>query len=479
MLTKNEKEKLKYADSKRRLNEEAQLWFDAWMKKNVKDEPFKVCEDKKLNLQILMQEILKGKMNKPYAFAKRALKTYYPERKDEIAEYVNFADLKINKPIELIVKFVNEYIVEGEPWEYCNKTELNNRLSALCARRLKEVFGNLIYVNLGNFALKYGADGYTKGVVLGDCLEDLGYVKVSNSFPFFISKENCNEIVDLKNCQEWLLEMYQEVTENYIKNLNQFILNKLDVKKFDNICLVIQSYLNNVEKRLSKKSLNSKEFKECKKAVIQFFEVDINKCRKLNTKEGFHGEMHVVVLESFNKIANNSASQEDLNNIKNFYKHCLKVYQAMTTPDENGKTYPENYFALTTIMPRQMISMLGRLQKCTILNQEQVQTAGKIITTVRKAFTFGSHWIQNAPVCRDLKDVLINFKGLKCSSLNYSYDLSNERNYKQFVEKVKETVECNKLQNSDVCVQMIGRKLLKGENPINLNVLNKDSVLAK
>lgn len=442
-----------------------------WFKEIVKNYHVKT-----INLNLTKEEILDEVMTKIFAgdfdnlksASKIVIKSYVEQKPEEIKPFVSLEDIEIRKPLLVLQDFFSKYIKEGE---YTFKTfaEVNEELAKVYSDKMEDVFGDVVFVNYPNLNL---AETYSFKRKFLAKMQEKGYKEFSQDSCFLIKNKIEQPQIKQEN-QSMLLRAYNDVMQIYVENYRDF--QRKDKESFEKFWELIELFLDNVEVRLSEESKKNPKFVENKQKADKFFEANLHEVKSKIAKFGKHYQDLEKARIASKKIAQGQASEQDLKSVDDIYQTILQVGKVLSIKDEKGINYPANYFTATKFEPSALLNIINFIEKDANLSQEQIDKLAPIKTMIRQAFpNFSQTNIGNNFEIVQLLD--LRFKGVKKTNENVLYDFSDDKQYKNFVEKVENVVKENNLPKTEQCIYYVARDLANGRYPINLKENEKHKI---
>ncbi len=438
--------------------------FKEWVMR-FNERPFDLTRSKEEVAEEFYERFLSGYYKSVKDFAKSVLKSYILTNEDEIIEFVKPEDLIIKKPVDLINKFLNEYIVENDKVDCQNTNDVSEAIAKLIFAEAENVFGNVIYLDMLNPKFKTVPE-IKRGVV--EAYKQEGFLPYSKDVRFLIRKEKTAEINGGTKHQIALLKMYDYIFENYIKNYQSHIHKDFSEDQYNEFWTVVKLCLDNIENRLTEESRKNEKFVEDKHLADTFFESTKEKVRRTFTKEGRYGDYYNVIKNSLKNYLGGNYDNQDIQNLQQFYQRIELVNGALKITDEKRQNYPANYFVYMPIHPATILDLLSRFQKSTFLSDKQKLLVGDTKRLIRA--TFPNPYMSNTGDVAKVGEVLLPFKNKTQFSDGTVRDLTSDEKYNEFVGKVENYIKQNNLPGYSLCISCVGKDIYKGREPINTNL---------
>ena len=414
----------------------------------------------------LFNRFLTGYYKGIKSFSKSILKSYIlsKEREEEVFDFINPEDLTIKKPIELINKFLKEYIVENNAVDCKNAGDVGLKIAESIFEYYQSVFGKTIYFDMLYPGFKTMPE-VKKSIV--EVYKSLGYVAYPKDPRFLISSNVSEPLVPNPKNQETILKMYYHIYDVYVWNYQSHINSKFTEDRYNEFWGVVKLFFNSLETLLTDESKHDEGFVKIKKKVDNFFESTQEKVRRIHTQDGRYGDYCKAIRESLKHYMSGSFDNSDLSNLQEFYERTVRLHSALDIFDENGQNYPVNYFVCMPIHPTTIIDLLSRFQKSDFLTEKQKLLVGDTKRLIR--FSFPDPRMANNGDVAKVEEVLLPFRNKIKLPDGTVRDLTNAGNFEKFVSTVSKFIEDNKLPKYEVCISCVGRDIYKGRPPITVD----------
>lgn len=458
-------EKLKQAELDKQL---AYEHFCSWVV-NFDEKSFNLKTSKADIVYDFYNRFLNNEFQGIKEFTRAVLKSYVMAKDEEIKPFVSPEDFAIKKPVELINKFLNDFIINGKPVQCENSEDVYKALAKIIATNTEEIFGHMLYLNL--LSPKSKSFGDTKKFLIEEFKNRKYLPYIKDDQRFLIKIRPISIVENNQNQQRILLETYISAVNIFIDGYRGHFSEAVKKDKFNKFWDAVGFFLSNVERKLSEENKISEDFVQAKKNVENFYGTTKEILRRSKTAEGRNGVYYNLVKESLRNFLDGKASDEEKNALNAFCNKVKVLNKALKITDEKGQNYPVNYFACMPIHPATMLSLLTRMQNSGILSDELARIFGETKSLTRASFTTTK---DNFPVFGNTGDVtsieetLRSFKGQEQVVNGYVCDLSDENQYDMFVEKVEKVVDKNSLPKNQLCITYIGKDIIRGREPINL-----------
>lgn len=438
--------------------------FKEWVMR-FSERPFDLNGSKEKVAEEFYERFLAGYYKSIKEFSKSVLKSYVLTKEDEIIDFVKPEDLIIKKPVDLINKFLNEYIVDHGKVDCQNTNDVSSVVSKLIFEEAEKVFGDVIYLDMLNPKFKTIPE-IKRGVV--EAYKKEGFLPYSKDVRFLIRKEKTAEINDGAKHQAALLRIYNYIFDSYIKNYQSHIHRDFSEDQYNEFWTVVKLCLDNIESRLTGESKKNEKFVETKHLVDIFFESTKERVRRTFTKEGRYGDYYNVIKNSLKNYLGGSYDNQDIQNLQQFYEKIELVNGALKVTDDKNQNYPANYFVYMPIHPATILDLLSRFQKSDFLSEKQKLVVGDTKRWIRA--TFPNPYLSNTGDVAKVRDVLLPFKNKTQFSDGTVRDLTSDEKYNEFVGKVENYIKQNNLPGYSLCISCVGKDIYKGREPINTNL---------
>ena len=438
--------------------------FKEWVMR-FSERPFDLNGSKEKVAEEFYERFLAGYYKSIKEFSKSVLKSYVLTKEEEIIDFVKPEDLIIKKPVDLINKFLNEYIVDHGKVDCQNTNDVSSVVSKLIFEEAEKVFGDVIYLDMLNPKFKTIPE-IKRGVV--EAYKKEGFLPYSKDVRFLIRKEKTAEINDGAKHQAALLKIYNYIFDSYIKNYQAHIHRDFSEDQYNEFWTVVKLCLDNIESRLTEESKKNEKFVETKHLVDTFFESTKERVRRTFTKEGRYGDYYNVIKNSLKNYLGGSYDNQDVQNLQQFYERIELVNEALKVTDDKNQNYPANYFVYMPIHPATILDLLSRFQKSDFLSEKQKLVVGDTKRWIRA--TFPNPYLSNTGDVAKVRDVLLPFKNKTQFSDGTVRDLTSDEKYNEFVGKVENYIKHNNLPGYSLCISCVGKDIYKGREPINTNL---------
>lgn len=438
--------------------------FKEWVMR-FSERPFDLNGSKEKVAEEFYERFLAGYYKSIKEFSKSVLKSYVLTEEEEIIDFVKPEDLIIKKPVDLINKFLNEYIVDHGKVDCQNTNDVSSVVSKLIFEEAEKVFGDVIYLDMLNPKFKTIPE-IKRGVV--EAYKKEGFLPYSKDVRFLIRKEKTAEINGGAKHQAALLRIYNYIFDSYIKNYQSHIHRDFSEDQYNEFWTVVKLCLDNIESRLTEESKKNEKFVETKHFVDIFFESTKERVRRTFTKEGRYGDYYNVIKNSLKNYLSGSYDNQDVQNLQQFYERIELVNEALKVTDDKNQNYPANYFVYMPIHPATILDLLSRFQKSDFLSEKQKLVVGDTKRWIRA--TFPNPYLSNTGDVAKVRDVLLPFKNKTQFSDGTVRDLTSDEKYNEFVGKVENYIKQNNLPGYSLCISCVGKDIYKGREPINTNL---------
>lgn len=379
----------------------------------------------------------------------------------EVENFVSTQDLKISKPFALISKFLSDISTKEQTYNCSTLDDVKKSISKIVMDEIEDTFGNNIY-------LKYLTTVDIGSAVKAEC-KDRGY-ELWKKKPFAVKAE-ANDLKVAKN-QELLMSIYIHVVKNYIKDYTSQMKREIKEDDFNMLWNTVEDFLNNAQERMSEATKNNPKFLQYKQQADNFFNNTINQIYSTYVIEAKHGPLYHTLKTSFEHFENGDYTKQDIDIVRDFYSRIVKLNEALSVvgKDENGEfNYPANYFVVMPIDNQVLSDCFKKLddvnKKYNIISDYDENMVASTKTLINKSFKRGLIPSSSA-VCEPEKFLAV-YKGQKFVYKNgVTVDISTEKEYEKFVERVVEVLEKNKLRKTQECVSIVASYLSKGREAI-------------
>ena len=395
-------------------------------------------------------------------FAMSILKSYVIFDENAIVDFVSPEDLTIKRPLKLINKFLNDYILEQKV-ECQNKNEIVSVIADTIFDDTKKTFGNVIYLEMVSPKFKT-IPGVKSAVV--NLYKTQGFIPYSRDNRFLFGKGNDATIPTSARRQKRLLDTYNFVADEYIKNYKLQINKNLTEEQYNNLWSVVKACLNSIESRMTEATKQDTKFIASKKLAGDFFENKQEGVRRSITRAGRHGDYYLQVKESLKNYSSGKYSEEDVQNLGEFYERLRVLKKALSIKDSKNKNYPTNYFVCMPIHPLTAIDLISKFQRSGFLTQEQEANVVSAKSLIRGCFS--SPYMSNGGDVADPKEVLLSYKHKTVFPDGTVKDYTGDENYSKFVSQVDSYIEAHHLPKYAECIACVGQDLFRGREPINM-----------
>ncbi|MBP3619470.1 MAG: hypothetical protein J6J24_02285 [Clostridia bacterium] len=440
--------------------------FTRWAR-NYNGRIFNLDADKSKVRDDFLDRYLKGEFVNNADLVEAIVKSYSVVKPNEIEEYIDAQKMGVGivNQYGLISKFLSDYVLDGNVVCKSN-AEVYAEISDFLVDRMEEMCGDVIYAEA--LIPKEKSSKLLKDGIVSK-LKEKGYVQFKQDSKFFL-RPTMSQGVAPQDAQEYLLATYQLLVAEYVKNYASKIKRGVDATSFKEFWSVVEVVLDNYERRMSETTKASAEFLKAKTKVEAFFDAgNIEKIRRSCTPKGRRGDYYQEIYEALYNFKRESATEQDVELLKNFYHKVETLNKALSITDENGRNYPANYFVcMKEIHPANIVDILAKMQSLNIFSVSQKETLDQTKLLVRKSF--GNYSVRNNGEFCDLRSTLSKFK-IRSERDGVVIDNSTEDGYNAFIAKVDKYISENNLPSSDICAETVARDFMKGrENPINLQV---------
>lgn len=390
------------------------------------------------------------------------LKSYVMVNNDEVMAFVSPEDLVINKHLKLINKFLNEYVLENNV-ECNNKTDIINTIANAIFEDAKKTYGSALYMEI--LSPKCKVIPQVKSAVV-NLYKSQGFVSYSRDCRFLFKKEKDVTIPTSARRQKKLLNTYNFIADQYVKNYKIHINKNLTEEKYNELWAVIKTCLNNIENRMTAETKKDPSFIASKAIADDFFVNKQEGVRRSVTRAGRHGDYYLQVKESLKHFLSGEYNDSDVKNLSEFYDRLNVLKKALSIKDSKNKNYPTNYFVCMPIHPLTAIDLISKFQRSGFLTQEQEQNVASAKSLIRSSFS--SPYMTNSGDVADSKDVLLEYKHKTVFPDGTVKDYTEDANYDKFIGQVDSYIEAHHLPKYAECISCVGQELFRGREPINL-----------
>ena len=444
--------------------EEKKEQFDWYIEiaKNYSVKPLNLNAPKEEVYAEFIKRYMTKEMDQASKFYKVLEKSYATYKPEKLKDILSYEDIKIKKSTDLLELFFEDLI--GSKQKFKNIVEFNETLTRLHTQKLEDVFGNIAFATCSYITVK--EDSAFKGPFIKS-MKDRGYVMAEGFQNIFIHKNPHEKLEIKKENQGLLLDAYKEIVRIYVDHYSDFV--KKDRQTVEKFWDVVKLATENIEARLTIESKRSEEFLSCKAKLTNCFEVSLKKVFK-NSRISELFEEFEAVKDATKRLETKNASESDKLLVNKFYKMIEKVGEVLSVVGKDGQPHPVNYYLATKFEPLEFIEIITYLQKKDIWTEEQRKLITQVKTLIRKNFDKQNCTaIPKSILGKDLnvKEVLdIRFKGVITRTKTSLVDLTDEKDYLQFVKNVEDVVKKYDFPHSEWCISLIGKEFIKGRQPV-------------
>lgn len=437
-------------------------FFFEWVDKFIAEKPFDLSKSaEEVNAQFV-ERYLKGDFKRIKVLANAILKSYVPERYEEIKGFVSTADLSIINYVGLIEKFAlticPESVLPKEPVK--NSEELKKFLGEIVAENLVETMGDALYVRsmtLGEMDTK---------THVKDALRERGFQQFSKKLEFFLREQTGEK--DPASNQDLLLSIYCSVVNDYIKNYSTHTKKRSKKENFEQIWNVVEIFLAEAEQKMTAETIQNPIFVKAKEATEWFFGNVKERLYSTDVYEGNRGEYYLMLSKALKHKKDDCATPEDDAVIVDFCHKIENLNRALSIVDAEGNNYPVNYFKCMPIHPSNIIECMTKLDAVGSAYEEfDRKTLVETKTLISKTM-MGMRKYNSGDRC-DVSDVLKEFR-MKYERGEFSIDLTDDKQFSQFIGDVDKIIEENELPRNEMCIWLVGRDLFRGrKTPVKVD----------
>ena len=479
------KEATKAAKEKNRQiveNENRQYFFE-YALKNKKVPNIVLNEDKEFNfnsfLNTLKNDYCKNFEDLIWAIYKtyinyQGVNNFDEAKEKEINEFLNFTaqDMTSNsfsraKSIKLYEKFLNDFIYKNdyEKWHSFAKTEdCMMATFYLIDTRLTERMRNIKYFNFSqishnNFIAKFKTYLEKAGNTTFLSLPNLVFDGRTDFMAMPKKEIDSNAYV-----QEFLIKSYIDFGKNlaihYRENINgkNSIIKREDIEKDWELLKEAKISLENMLSEESKKRAEVADVIEKTNYLLNNDELFkfIDRC----SYEGKHGDYYISVQEAIK----NPTTKESQEIIKKFLRDMKKVTECLSYRDENGRSYPVNYFKVLRNNPSDTYMLINSCKE--VVSSDEA----KFLEEVRRLMKFSFGELNNTKVV--IKHHSLSEKGNSVSVKNVarllgidsmtSYNNLDKEALSKIPEQVERVMKKENLPENLSCIKLVFQACLNG-----------------
>lgn len=414
---------------------------------DIKDDFFKFMQEKKTDdMKVVIKKIVKG-----YIAQNRA---------DELESCLdkNTNSLKVSAVLK---KFVSEYILLKPIDNNVQLAGLFDIIAQQHIERLKELSGDIIYINTfsNNFAYaKYKnviKQNLEKICIKSEVLD--GWYHYLGDISLEIKPQNQNTLLDL----------YERVTRNYFLNCRNFLSNNSSYKEIADYASLLGKIVKNIDKRLTEKSKTTKSYELSKLRESKFFNDELENLFGLATLKKKENNNFESLRESLLNIKKDEYTQKDITNLEKFIDEAVEVDKVLSITDENGNHFPANFYKVVKMSPNQFNYCVRIIRKFP----EEMLKAKQ--DTILAAYLKVKTMISTSQ-SKDNEQTVLNVeeelkKNRQVVTLKGQVvDMRNDDVLKNVANKVENCIKENNLARYQSCIAFLAKSLMFNKNPICL-----------
>lgn len=439
--------------------------FKDWVSR-YSGKTFDLNESKDKIVQDFYFRFMQGDYDDVREFAKAILKSYMLKNENEVLPYVSVVDLKITKPIELIDKFLNEYVVSNKV-EDKNFQGVCSTIGEILAEKTEDIYGDFVYADILNYRY-HGIPSVKKSVL--EYFKKKNYTSFAKDQRFLKKNDTQAQAVVKPENQPFLATEYPALVNRYILSWQDYVKKNASLEDYETFWNTVGNCLNNMELHMSDETKSLPDVKKARAYAENFFMKEKEELKNKLTKEGKNGAYYMLVKNSINRFKDGVANEKDANVLNGFYKNLMKVYRGLSICDEKG-SYPTNYFVAMPIHPTTVLELISSFQKSGFLNDEKNERVGMAKSEIRRNFPnniFGRAGGTNTGIDCDSYKVLHSYRTKTVFPDGRIKDYINEENYKRFVNTVDGYINGHDLPHYEVCILTVAKDLYHDRSPLML-----------
>ena len=428
---------------------------------------FDLKEPKNKIFQDFYFRFMKGDYDDVREFARAILKSYMLKDENEVLPYVSVIDLKISKPIELIDKFLNEYVSDKKV-EDKNFQGVCATIGEILAKKAEDIYGDFVYADILNYRYQ-GIPSVKKSVL--EHLKEENYTAFAKD-QRFLERKNVRTQVEIKpENQPFLAIEYPTVVNRYIASWQDYVKKNASLEEYETFWNTIGNCLYNMELHMNEETKKLPVVQKARGCAERFFMKEKEEVKKKTTKEGKNGEYYMLVKNSIIKFKDGMANEKDINILNKFYQNLLKVDNGLSIQDDFIGSFPTNYFVSMPIHPTTVLELISSFQKSGFLSEKQNERVGMVKSEIRRNFPnniFGRAGGINTGIDCDSYKVLHSYRTKTVFPDGKVKDYTNEENYQNFVNNVDGYINKHELPHYEVCILTVAKDLYRDRSPLML-----------
>ena len=368
---------------------------------------------------------------------------------------ISIEDLRLRHYGKIVEDFLNEKILDEK--NRVTITSIKDIYKA-CAQsiisEMEEIYGNIIFLPLAGtmaqardeFVAEYSARGYKP------------YKKDTR----FLIKDGPQEVKIVEEHQPYLLRSYGKVVKDYVMKVGRYVTDQTTIKNYDEFWGTIKSYLDNIESRMTEETKASAQFEALKLVVNDFFEVAMDRIKKIYIPEGKKGDYYNNLTLAFKNFCAGKASAEDKKILADFYARSEELSKTAFAKrnDKGAPEHPVNYFACMPMHPMLYRVITSRIIKSGILTKEQHDIINDARTCVGKVFNQGEP--NNKGYKNDIFHIDVALSEYRMS--NGAVNFIDDENFAKLIEETRQIMQANNLPESSLCAKSVAHEIVAGRH---------------
>lgn len=450
---------------KEKLEEEKELLqaFREWVG-SINEKTYDLTKPKSEIRDKFIERVVGNKYKSLTNFSMAVLKSFMKYKEEDVLPFVNTNDYKIKKSVGMINKFFNDYVLDDNSADCKNSDDVCKLFSKIVLDEMEETYGAVAYLDIMKDKTMDRLKPY-----LTEEIKNRGYVSCPKDPRFLIKTTQYNGHV-VTDRQSTILKNYEKIVNKYIVDWAPHITENTTDSQYFEFWETVKICLLGMELCMTPETKKSETFIKNKEIIDDFYVNKIDKIRRSKTNDGKRGNYYNLVNGSLDRCINKTNSLEDTEILKRFYHKLENLKEALSYKDENGDSYPVNYFVCMSIHPSTIMSILTKMQRSDLFTKDQVKFLTTVKSEIRKQIP--STNLRNDGDVEKTESVLYGYRLNAVFIDGRKTDLRTDKAYNDFIKKVDEYIDDNNLPRYGVCISLVADAMRNGRSPIKMPQLN-------
>lgn len=450
---------------KEKLEEEEGLLqvFREWVG-SIDEKTYDLTKPKSEIRDKFLERVIDNKYKSLTNFSMAVLKSFMKYKEEDVLPFVDTGAYKIKKPVGMINKFFNDYVLDDNSANCSSSDDVCKLFSKIVLDEMEEVYGAVAYLDI----VKDKTMNRLKPFLTEE-IKNRGYVPCQKDVRFLIKTTQYDGHV-VPNRQSTILKNYEKVVKNYIVNWTLHVSENTTDSQYFEFWETVKLCLLGMELCMTPETKKSEVFIKNKQIIDDFYENKIDKIRRSKTNDGKRGDYYNLVNGSLDRCINKTNTPEDTEILKRFYHKLENLKEALSYTDENGNSYPVNYFVCMPIHPSTIMSILTKMQRSDLFTKDQTDFLTTVKSEIRRQIP--STNLRNDGDVEKTESVLVGYRLNAVFLDGRTTDLRTDKAYNEFIKKVDDYIDENNLPRSGICISLVADAMRNNRSPIKMPQLN-------